>query len=441
MHYNTIKLKICCMKKQILFLTILFFLAMTFSSNPPPGWFIQQLPVNDLVNDIFFLDSLNGWLVTDGSFNGNDTSYIMSTTNGGDNWTIQNSKKEKLTSIQFLDMNTGYAAGGSNGTTAMSIYKTTNAGINWQALNNITGIVIDDLFFVNKDTGWVCEEDFLFGGLYKTTTGGLSWQRQLNTDYQIEKIFFLNKDTGWIGNNEGILYMTTSGGMNWQQVYNFPGIFRVLGMQFVNSNTGWLTTTAIYKSTNGGLNWEQYGGSEVGAEYSFVSSYTGWASGDNYRVVKTTNGGINWLYQLIPIENSLSISAVDSLKAWGGGLGVIHTTDGGLTGIETITEVANNFILHQNYPNPFNPTTKISYELQSNSNVSLIIYDISGRVIKELVNQNQLHGEYSYTFDGTGLSSGVYFYHIVIHPHRGAFASDKLSTENFTETKKMILAK
>ena len=73
---------------------MLLFLANTFRSDNPPGWYVQQLPVNDLVNDIFFLDSLNGWLVTNGRFNENDTSYIMRTTNGGDNWTIQNAKIE-----------------------------------------------------------------------------------------------------------------------------------------------------------------------------------------------------------------------------------------------------------------------------------------------------------------------------------------------------------
>ncbi|MBK8981335.1 MAG: T9SS type A sorting domain-containing protein [Ignavibacteria bacterium] len=415
------------MKKLILLNLALLFLATTFQSDNPPGWYVQTLPVNDIVNDIFFLDSLNGWLVTDGRFSENDTSYIMRTSNGGDNWTIQNAKKEKLTTIQFLDINTGYAAGGLNGTTSMSFYKTSNGGVNWLKLNNISGVAINDMYFTDINTGWICDPSVIVGGLYKTTNGGVTWVQQLDVNYKIQKIFFINKDTGWVGNNDGILYKTIDSGLNWQQVYDFPGIFDVLGMQFIDLNTGWLTTTAIFKSTNGGFNWEQYGGSEVGAEYSFVSSHTGWASGDNYRVVKTTNGGINWLYQTIPIENSLSISAVDSLKAWGGGLGIIHTTDGGLTGIETITEVANNFILHQNYPNPYNPITKIRYELQSQSNVSLIIYDISGRIIKELVNQNQLHGEYSYTFDGTDISSGVYFY--------------KLSTENFTETKKMILAK
>ncbi|MBK8982313.1 MAG: hypothetical protein IPM38_08340 [Ignavibacteria bacterium] len=80
-------------------------------------------------------------------FSENDTSYIMRTTNGGDNWTIQNAKKEKLNTVRFLDINTGYASGGLNGTTAMSFYKTTNGGTNWLTINNISGVAINDMFF------------------------------------------------------------------------------------------------------------------------------------------------------------------------------------------------------------------------------------------------------------------------------------------------------
>ncbi|MBK8982075.1 MAG: hypothetical protein IPM38_07070 [Ignavibacteria bacterium] len=54
------------MKRKLFLTSLLLFLSLSFSSNPP-GWYVQQLPVNDFVNDIFFLDSLNGWLVTRGS--------------------------------------------------------------------------------------------------------------------------------------------------------------------------------------------------------------------------------------------------------------------------------------------------------------------------------------------------------------------------------------
>ena len=123
---------------------------------PPPGWYQQTLPVSDIVNDIFFIDSLNGWIVTNGGEPTNDTAYIMRTSNGGENWVVQKLRVEKLNVIQFVNVNTGYAAGGLNGTTTLSIYKTTNGGDNWNAITNVGGIQVDDIFFLNADTGWIC---------------------------------------------------------------------------------------------------------------------------------------------------------------------------------------------------------------------------------------------------------------------------------------------
>lgn len=69
-----------------------------------------------------------------------------------------------------------------------------------------------------------------------------------------------------------------------------------------------------------------------------------------------------------------------------------------------------SFILHQNFPNPFNPTTTIQYELKETGFVSLIVYDILGRQIVNLVNETQSQGRYSIDFDASSLSSGSYLY-------------------------------
>ena len=68
------------------------------------------------------------------------------------------------------------------------------------------------------------------------------------------------------------------------------------------------------------------------------------------------------------------------------------------------------FELDQNYPNPFNPVTKINYRLSSDNFVTLKIYDITGRVIKVLVNEFKQRGRYSIDFSASTLSSGIYFY-------------------------------
>jgi hypothetical protein len=206
-------------------------------------------------------------------------------------------------------------------------------------------------------------------------------------------------------------------------------------MFFINSNTGWITTSAIFKTTNGGLNWNQYQGNEIGREYTFATINSGWASQEEFRIAKTTNSGLNWFYQTSPIYNNLSISSADSLKAWAGGSGLVRTTDGGgTTGINNNTKmIPSNFILYQNYPNPFNPNTVISYQLTVSSYVELKVYDISGNELKTLVGKKQNAGEYKIDFVGSGLSSGVYFYKLEVY--------DDKSNQVFSETKKMILVK
>jgi hypothetical protein len=86
----------------------------------------------------------------------------------------------------------------------------------------------------------------------------------------------------------------------------------------------------------------------------------------------------------------------------------------------------------QNYPNPFNPTTVIKYNLEKNSFVTLNVYNVSGKLVRTLVNNLQQSGEKEIIFDGSNLSNGVYFYKINVNSIDG---------NNYTQTLKMILVK
>jgi len=100
----------------------------------------------------------------------------------------------------------------------------------------------------------------------------------------------------------------------------------------------------------------------------------------------------------------------------------------GIIGIHNISsEVPRSFNLLQNYPNPFNPSTKINFSLPQSGQVSLKVYDITGKEVVTLVNQTMQPGTYSVDFDGTKYSSGIYFYVI--------------KTESYSDTRKMILSK
>jgi hypothetical protein len=99
---------------------------------------------------------------------------------------------------------------------------------------------------------------------------------------------------------------------------------------------------------------------------------------------------------------------------------------------KSISEIPGEYKLYQNYPNPFNPSTNIKYRVPSgsisnNSFISLKIFDALGREIETLVNEKQSPGTYEIIFDGSRLTSGIYFY--------------ILKTEGYSETKKMLMIK
>ncbi len=99
-----------------------------------------------------------------------------------------------------------------------------------------------------------------------------------------------------------------------------------------------------------------------------------------------------------------------------------------LTTVENIgSAIPERFMLYQNYPNPFNPETKIKFSLPINSGVELKVFDITGKQVEVLVNGTLSQGLYEVSFDASGLTSGIYFY--------------TLQTDNFTETRKMLLVK
>jgi len=100
--------------------------------------------------------------------------------------------------------------------------------------------------------------------------------------------------------------------------------------------------------------------------------------------------------------------------------------------IPSVVDPINNglpseFLLDQNYPNPFNPSTKIRFSIPKDQSVKIAIYNVLGELFAELTNQEYDAGTYTIDFDGSALTSGIYFYSI--------------ETPEFIETKKMILMK
>ena len=146
-------------------------------------------------------------------------------------------------------------------------------------------------------------------------------------------------------------------------------------------------------------------------------------------VLRSTDNGISWQDINSGLDstsiNCLIITDDDYLLAgtsWGG---VYRSLNKTMSVENSFGEIPNSLLLEQNYPNPFNPTTNIKFQISEFGFVSLKIFDVLGNEIKTMICEEKQAGDYEIKFDGSGLSSGIYFY--------------QLRTNNFVETKKMIL--
>ena len=420
------------MKKLLLILFFTLYTLLT-QSTLYSQWVQQTVPVSKPITGIKFIDSLRGWACTSIGTGGFNECYILHTTNGGTNWFVQyTAPNATFNAICVIDSNYIYAGGDSAATAKFS--KTTNGGLNWIDVPTPVNMSIDDMVFLNKDSGWTTAGN-VGADVRTTTNGGLNWiVRTSGIASQTQRIFFLNYNTGYCGANF-FLYKTTNAGLNWILNGNFSTT--VQSIYFLNINTAWVglspsISANVAYTSNGGLNWTNQSLTPYNLniiDIYFANDQTGWGGVAFNKIYVTTNAGLNWGYQN-DTQFSSRISFVNVNSGWTGGSGIAHTTNGGgpFVNVQSISnEIPGGYKLFQNYPNPFNPTTTINFDIKTRSFVSIVVFDVLGREIDLLVNVNLKAGSYEYTFDANNLPSGTYFY--------------RLQTENFIETRKMVLIK
>jgi photosystem II stability/assembly factor-like uncharacterized protein len=336
---------------------------------------------------------------------------------------------ESYEDIQFVDSQTGYMGCFWDATIA----KTTNCGASWDSLPTSINYGITAIDFVDANTGYITAK---YGPVAKTTNGGLSWINVTTVDAQSWDIDFINANTGLVGSGIGFK-RTTDGGVTWDNIALPVGSYADQ-VKFIDENTVLAgcyrvgSVGSICKSTNGGINWFVAYSTEVQVgEIEFVNNIVYALSfyGDN--IFKSTDRGNTWrTYNLYGGDHRIKFVNENTGFICGYRSVLRKTTNGGFDpiGIEPIsTEIPSGFSLHQNYPNPFNPTTRIKFDIPKASLVRLTVYDILGRQVAELVNENLNAGVYEYSWSGAELSSGIYFY--------------KLQAGDFVETRRMVLIK
>ncbi|MEJ2055613.1 MAG: T9SS type A sorting domain-containing protein, partial [Calditrichaceae bacterium] len=133
----------------------------------------------------------------------------------------------------------------------------------------------------------------------------------------------------------------------------------------------------------------------------------------------------------VRLKITLKSNVKDVKGVWVNEYNTINTDMLAKLAVEQVTlqepEIPAAYDLAQNYPNPFNPVTKIQYNLPEDTQVSLVVYNVNGQKVRELVNGFKPAGSYTVTFDAKGLASGVYFY--------------KIQAGKFTNVKRMLLIK
>ena len=411
---------------KILFLVVTIFLISdySFAQLVPEGWFQQSSNTGSTINSVYFLNSQTGWCA-------GDNGIILVTTNGGINWENQiSSVSNNLNKLIFSSPETGYVIG-----TSGLILKSSNSGSDWFQQNSGTNNDLTSSAFVDNSIGYVCG---LNNTLLKTIDGGNNWNSiSFEDSISYFSLYFINSTTGWLSSvksyklshDSAFILKTTNGGIDWfTQNSRWNDAVPNLSLEFIDSLNGWCTWqvqlisgTDILKTTDGGNNWISYGGFNGDHYYlNFINSQKGWCSGANNSIYRTENGGVNWI-----LSTSFHISFfyksiffTDSLTGWtvGSDGRILKTTTGGILTdfTNTSSEIPIDFSLSQNYPNPFNPKTVINYELRVTSFAKLIVYDVLGNEVAELVNEKQNAGYNSVEFDGSGFASGIYFYSLYI---------------------------
>lgn len=422
--------------KTLSFLILLFLnISRIYSQS---GWILQTSGTTDALFDTYFFDNNTG-IVTGGT--ATNTAVILRTTNAGANWSQINPNTDiLLRGIAFINSSTGIAVGGNFSSSV--ILRTTDSGLSWDSVSNPTTNALRSVSFPPTGTGNTGYIVGFNGVAMKTENGGLNWSL-LNTGIATQTLFsvhFTDAVTGTaVGGTQtdtATIIRTTNGGVNWT-AQNPQTTFLLRGVYFTNTLNGFAVGNngTILKTNDGGDNWIVFQSNISGLllrDIYFVNSLTGFITGSGGKVLKTTNGGTTW--DSLPSGTNKDLQAVFFLNEnFGTSVGfdgsIIHTNSGGVITSVSFPEAENpdKFTLSQNYPNPFNPKTVIRYSLSENHFVSLKIFDALGKEVITLINKMHIAGTYEVSFDAASFSSGIYYY--------------KLQSDNFSETRKMIILK
>jgi len=422
------------------------------TKNNGNDWQYVSKCIRDDIIDIDFVNKQKGWTL--------GVKGLYFTTDGGRNWTKkilpidEFQQYSRRSSLEMIDNLYGWVNSDSK------VYKTTDGGDTWNEVKINSSLVYGKIKFYNKIKGIIYNVlDYSstvpqYRFILSTSDGGNSWNKfpdTLNQDYDFFRdAAFSDSSKLWAVNFRG-LWLSTDLGKNWKLKYS-RNSYSEKSISFLDSKNGFvsLDSEKIIRTKDGGDTWESYNSYNHLLPFDLVAIgpnnhpngpvIIAFSPGYKGEIIKSYFGTNSYYYQedLIPTFTSESIRSFSVYiennrpNIWMAGDGFTILYREYETIISDVQEelneqVPNNYSLSQNYPNPFNPTTTIKFSIPNSQFVILEVYDILGSEVATLVNEEKSPGNYDVKFDGSNLSSGVYFY--------------RLSAGVFSKTKKFVLMK
>ena len=418
-----------------------YVLFISLSSRPiygaDSGWVRHPSHTSSNLRGVSFSDA-NTWIAV------GDGGTIVRSTDGGGVWsTLPSPVGDHLRGVSFRG-NVGVAVG-----LAGRVLRSTDSGANWiqetrPTSRNLYAVSIGASFAV------ITGEE---GTILVSTDTGQTWSpRTAGTASILFGVSIFGPTAVGVGGQATAVNSVDTGGGWGLEVLGPTQQLFFYGISLVSATTGWAvgsyapTGSIIIKSTNSGFTWGVQSAPTTNILFgvAFASADSGTAVGFNGTIVHTTNGGIDWTNQesnTLQALNAVAFVNAHTGIAVGDSGTILRTTNGGLTDVEqqSAQTVPSEFRLEQNYPNPFNPTTVIRYQVPTPggvegsgaSHVRLAVFDLLGREVSVLVNEQKAAGRHEVTFNASGLSSGIYLYRLEVRAEaQGA---------TFSSTKRLVL--
>lgn len=426
------------MKKSLIISVILF--CITFSGSVLfSQWVELNSGVGVKLNSISSIKELTTWVC------GNNGTVIKSS-NMGDSWSNGNlsgiSAAVTLNHIYCLNQNLVFCAG-SEGSSAY-LYRTINGGTSWDIVKQQLNGKFNALHFIDNTTGILIGDPV--GGrwsIWKTVNGGINWDStgcylpQNGIEKGFSNSLWASGNNIWFGTDNFRVYKTDNYALSWQTLLTGAEKNSASLWFDFDFNIGLSGNINLIRTFNSGSNWSIEplpGNGNIVSTTGSAHSRFNWVIRSDNRIYLNPHNSNNWVHDYTAPDGNYTYISIERNGYFSGAVFALRD-NGGISrtyflslGINTISSnIPENFTLEQNYPNPFNPVTKIRFALPESGNVNLKVYDAAGREVSVLVDGKMIPGVFEVDFDAYRLNSGVYFY--------------RLSTDKYSETKKMILIK